>query len=447
MPRRWLAVLVACVSLLGTRGARAEGVDFDQGVDIKSVIETVKARAAEEIAAQKDRTASWTIMVYVNAKNNLEQYGLKDVNEMEAVGSTAKVKIAVELGRIGGYDSSDGDWKGQRRYIVQKDNDASKITSPVLQDIPKADMGDWKHLVDFVKWAREKAPADRYMLVVWNHGSGWDKRKRGRDIVINGISYDDETGNNITTQQLGKVFAETGRIDVYASDACLMQMAEVGYQIKDYTDYIVGSEETEPGDGYTYDTFLGPVVAKPAMTSKEVAKAAVDSYTAHYAQLRQDATQSAVQSASLARLLAMASDWTKLVMAADETAVIRSARSAAQKFDASDNKDLVHFVRLVGAGTKDAGVKSKGAELEKFLGGEVVSSNATYGAGYKNALGLAVYLPGYSYNAAYDQLAWAKDGNWAKFARWVSDIKDDGNGGDGGGGGDDGGWDDKPAGR
>ncbi|OGS56778.1 MAG: hypothetical protein A3J79_12035 [Elusimicrobia bacterium RIFOXYB2_FULL_62_6] len=343
---------------------------------------------------------------------------------MEKIGSTDKVKIAVELGRIRGYDASDGDWKGQRRLIVQKDADMSKIASPILQDIPKGDMGDWRHLVEFVAWAKEKAPAQKYMLVVWNHGSGWDKQP-GRDVTTLGISYDDETGNHISTVDLGQALAAMGKLDVFASDACLMQMAEVAYQIKDYAEFVVASEETEPGDGYTYDTFLGPVSAKPGMSALEVAKQTSKAFTDHYAAQGEAATQSAVQSATLGKLASMLTSWTKAVMAANETATVKNAHAQVQEFYTSDNKDLLHFVQLVDAASQDAAVKSQGAALEKFLANDVIVANDITGSTMANAKGLAIYLPSWSFNSAYNELAWAKATNWAEFAQWVKGLKSD----------------------
>ncbi|MBI5242491.1 MAG: hypothetical protein HY922_02255 [Elusimicrobia bacterium] len=416
MLKKGLIGLVACVSLLGVSAAAAEKIDFDQGVDVGKIVESVKA----EVAAQKDRAASWTIMVFVNAKNNLERYGLLDVNEMEQVGSSDKVKIAVELGRISGYDSSDGDWKGQRRYIVQKDSDPGRITSPVLQDIPKADMGDWNHLVDFVRWAQAAAPAQRYMLIVWNHGSGWN-RQEARDMTTMGISYDDETGNHMTTLDLGSAMASIGKVDIYAADACLMQMAEVDYQIKDYADFIVASEETEPADGYTYDKLLSPLSANPAMPPIELAKTAAQAYTDHYA--GKGATQSSVRAAALVPLLAALNGWTEAVMTANETQVVKTALNATQDFYYSDNKDLYDFVKRVDAATKNDAVKSRGLELEKLILEVVVTHNAVSGASYAGASGLAIYLPNSSFNGNYDKLAWAKDGGWAKFARWASGLR------------------------
>jgi hypothetical protein len=435
MFKRCLAALTAVLVCAGT--AAAGKIDFDQGVDVKAIVETLQAQPIQVAKAPKAGVAEWTVMVFVNAKNNLESYGLSDVNEMEKIGSTDQVKIAVELGRIKGYSSADGDWVGQRRYIIQKDADMAKITSPVLQDIPKADMGDWKHLVEFVAWAKQNAPAKRYMLVVWNHGSGWDKKRS--QVVINGISYDDETGNHMTTQDTASALAAMGKVEIYAADACLMQMAEVAYQIKDHADYIVASEETEPADGYTYDTLLGPLVAKPGMSARELAKLTADSYTAHYASINQGATQSAVKASALTKLLGMLSAWTDAVVAADESAAVKSARAAAQKFYYSNNKDLLHFVRLVNAGAQDAAVKAKGAELERFIKDEVISANAVTGSKYKDATGLAIYVPSGYYNSAYDSLAWAKDGSYAKFIKWVKDIKEDPNSG---GDDDEGGWDD-----
>ena len=425
MLKKCLVALVACASFLGARSAVAEQVKFDQGVDVKAIVQSLQAKVAQETAAEKAGMANWTVMVYINAKNNLEKYGLLDLNEMEKVGSTDKVKIAVELGRIKGYDSSDGNWLGQRRYIVAKDADMGKIASPVLQDIPKADMGDYKHLVDFVAWAKKAAPAQKYMLIVWNHGSGWDKNIRKADVVINGISYDDETGNHISTPQLGQAMASIGKVDIYASDACLMAMAEVAYQIKDNTDYVVGAEEVEPGDGYTYDDFLAPLAAKPGMSALELSRVTSKAFTAHYAAQGEAATQSAVQSATLGKLATMITDWAGAVMTANEAAVVKAAHAQVQEFYTSDNKDLLHFIELVNAASQDAAVKSKGAALEKFLANDVIVANDVTGDSMANAKGLAVYLPSWSFNAKYNELAWAKATNWSQFAQWVKGLKSD----------------------
>jgi hypothetical protein len=408
----------ALLCLVMVSGAFA-GVTFDQQGSVNAIVQQLQNVSPDAdivpLPGNPKAPASWTVMVYVNAKNNLESYGLKDVNEMEMVGSTPEVNIVAELGRIKGYSTADGDWTGSRRYLVTKDADTSKLTSPVLMEIPRSDMGKWENLVEFVKWSQEKYPAKNYALVIWNHGSGWNKTGESEG---KGISYDDESGNHITTQQLKMALDSTGKISILSMDACLMQMMEVAYEARKGADYIVASEETEPGDGYTYDTFLAPLIAKPGMTPAQLSGAMVDSFTDHYQSIGQGGTQSSINTASLDKLAALVDGWTAAVMASGDTVNAKNARTKAQAFYYSSNKDLFHFVKLVNDASADAAVKAKGAELLAFLKDSVIYHNRVTGSKYANAFGLAIYLPSY-YTASYDGLAWAQDSNWDDFMKWI----------------------------
>ena len=378
---------------------------------------TAPAPAAESAVAPARAEKEWTIMVYINAKNNLERYGLLDVNEMEKVGSSDKVNIVVEMGRINGYDTSDGDWKTTRRFYVKKDNDTSKITSPVLADLGKTDMGDYKNLIAFGNWVKQAYPAKHYALIVWNHGSGWDK-----DLALDvnkGISYDDETGNHINTPQLGLALKGIGGVDVYGSDACLMQMPEVTYEIKDYVTYIVGSEETEPGDGYTYDLWLGPVVSKGNMTPYEVGKQAVDGYADHYQSVNQGSTQALLKTSALDTFVGMVNDFVAAAMTANEKALVKTAASGAQSYATYDNKDMAHFFDRYAASTKDEGVKAKALALKSYIDGTLIVHNRTTGRyANGNSHGMSAYLPGYYFNNDYNNLAWARASQWDEFVKW-----------------------------
>jgi len=369
------------------------------------------APAADKAYGKADK--EWTIMVYVNAKNNLERYGMLDLNEMEMIGSTNKVNVVAELGRINGYDSSDGNWISTRRYLVAKDANMAKIVSPVLADLGKVDMGDYKHLVDFATWGKTNYPAKRYMLIVWNHGAGWIKSQA---LGEKGISYDDETGNHITTPQFGMAMKAIGKVDVIGTDACLMQMPEVNYEIKDYVDYIVASEETEPGDGYTYNTMLGPLMAKPTMLGAELGKLAVDAYADHYG--AQDHTQSLVLASAMNGLVPLVNNFVAAAMAANEKALIKTAMSDAQSYAYAENKDLWHFLSLYGAASQDANVKSAAQSLQAYITGNLVLHNRV-NSNYSDSHGLAIYMPNYV-NSSYNNLAWARDAQWDEFINWYT---------------------------
>ena len=191
----------------------------------------------------------WTVMVYMNGKNDLEVAGLMDVNEMEMAGSGKSLNIITETGRMNGQENDvtmDGNWTGSRRFYITEDSDYNEVKSRVIQSFDKVDMGDWKHLVDFAKWGMKNYPARHYALIVWNHGSGWVTDK---DIPVNkGISYDYETKNHISTPELGAAMKEIGKVDILAYDACLMHMAELLYEVKDYA-LRGGLGETVPGTG------------------------------------------------------------------------------------------------------------------------------------------------------------------------------------------------------
>ena len=394
------------------------GINFDnpKANNLKEEISNVELTAPIPTAPEMDSTSrakEWTIMVFINGKNNLEGYGLKDMNEMEMIGSSDQVNVVTEIGRVSNYDSSDGNWVGSRRYLVKKDNDTTKITSPVVMDLGKVDMGDYKQLVDFANWAKTNYPAKKYMLIVWNHGAGWIK---SRGLGDRGISYDDETGNHITTPQLGMAMKAIGKVDVYGSDACLMQMPEVNYEIKDYADYIVGSEETEPADGYTYNLMLGPLVAKPAMGGEEMGKLAVNAYSDHYQSIGQGSTQSLMKTAALDGFIPLVNDFVAAAIASGEKALIKTAINGAQSYAYYENKDMSHFLTLYMASTQNADAKAKAQSLQSYLLNTLVIHNRVTG-NYSSSKGLAIYLPSYV-NSDYNELAWAKASQWDEFINW-----------------------------
>ena len=86
-----------------------------------------------------------------------------------------------------------------------------------------------------------------------------------------GIAYDDQAQDFLDNIELKKVLANIRKklkrnIDILGMDACLMSMVEVAYQMRDAVDYSVGSEESEPNEGWPYDRILKALAANPAMT-------------------------------------------------------------------------------------------------------------------------------------------------------------------------------------
>ncbi|MBI4801664.1 MAG: hypothetical protein HY796_03975, partial [Elusimicrobia bacterium] len=209
--KRFASALLTGFFLLSLTGAYAQ-FEFNTGDSIHDALSNtavpVPAAPAKdaEVASGAVKPAAekkWTVMVFINGKNDLEIAGLYNVNQMERVGSTKNMNIVVEIGRMKGQaldTDLDGDWTGAKRLLIKKDSDAEKITSPVVMTTDKVHMGDYKRAVDFVAWAKKAYPAKRYMLVLWDHGTGWrDPQQTKKASTGKGISFDDETGNYIRT--------------------------------------------------------------------------------------------------------------------------------------------------------------------------------------------------------------------------------------------------------
>lgn len=231
---------------------------------------TREMRPPVDHVQQSQTVAQWTVMVFIAADNNLEIAGLGDLNEMEAIGSSPDVNIVAQIDRAEGYSDWDGDWTEARRYYIQQDNEPDYITSPVVQNLGEVNTGDAEAVADFVTWAITNYPAQKYMLVLWDHGGAWISH-----------SSDEDTGDDITlpelTAALDRVKAETGldQFEVLGFDMCLMGQLEVYQTIAPYARYGIASEENEPGAGWFY-LYLDELIKNPAMTGDQLGQHVVD---------------------------------------------------------------------------------------------------------------------------------------------------------------------------
>ncbi|MGE5087132.1 MAG: clostripain-related cysteine peptidase [Bacillota bacterium] len=232
------------------------------------------------LASAAQPTKEWNFLVFLNGVNNLDSFGAMNINQMEQVGSSDKVNLLVQWGSFKNKNVS--------RLYIKKDNDPKKVTSPVVQNLGSVDMGDWKELVRFVEWANQNYPAKRYFIVVWDHGGGWHLTSVNNGVIKPmDISWDDRTGNNITTEQLGQAMAESAKIighkvDIYSSDACLMGMIEVASEMANSVQYYLGSQDVEPGEGWPYAAFLKKWLAKSETSTADVVKIFSKDYLAAY---------------------------------------------------------------------------------------------------------------------------------------------------------------------
>ncbi|MEJ5199977.1 MAG: clostripain-related cysteine peptidase, partial [Anaerolineae bacterium] len=161
------------------------------------------------------------------------------------------------------------------------------VRSKLVADLGNVNMADPKTLVDFALWAMKTYPADKYVLILSDHGMGWpggmtDPNSSGAHATNAPLAR--QMGNIMylheLDQALGQIRSAAGldKFELVGLDACLMSQLEVYSALADHARYAVASEETEPSLGWAYTSFLQALNANPAMTGADLAKLIVQSY-------------------------------------------------------------------------------------------------------------------------------------------------------------------------
>lgn len=369
-------------------------------------------------AAEKE----WTYLTFLNGHNNLDPFGAIDINEAEKVGSTDKINVIFQWASLAS--------KTTKRIYVTQDSDPTQVTSPVIEELPRVDMGDWRALAEFIQWGARNYPAKRYFVSVWNHGTGWHKFKLSGGMQASDISLDDLTGNYITTKQLGEAMrvASQGmgrKIDLYGSDACLMAMAEIAAEMSDSVHYFVGSQELEPGKGWPYDQFLAAWNKNPQASPADVAKILAQEYVKSYqggTQGKAEVTFSAFDLSKIDLLHTAVGQMSLKIQAlsgSDRDKVAGAAKSTLNFFY-EDYRDLGDFARRTKNLNIHRDAKNAANALETAVKTFVISTINT--PAYSNASGVSFWLPtekySYdSYKSAYSELRFQEKTSWSEAAK------------------------------
>lgn len=371
----------------------------------------------------RDNTAEWTVMVYLDSDNNLESAGIDDINEMEMVGSTADVNIVVQADRIPysvlaanneGYadDISNSNWTTTRRYYITQDFDPIQINSQLKSDLGELNMGDPQTLIDFTNWATINYPAKKYLLVIWNHGGGFRSLNLTKD-----IAWDDTSGGDKITMPeleyaLSAINAQMGKkIDIVGMDACFMAMTEVAYQIKDYADILVTSEESVPFDGWPYDTILGELVGNSIISSGQLAVDIVDKYIFSYPY--SNVTQSAIDLSYMDTLTSQLSNLALAIMSDSSTTKSKYvlASTSSQYYGDWDFIDLFDFCNQLLAYSNSLEVKNIALNIQQTLNYAVIKSGYS-GGSVSGSKGLSIYFPYIAYHYYYNYTNFSQDTLW-----------------------------------
>ena len=323
-----------------------------------------------------------TIMVYMCGTDLESKSGMasSDLQEMANATIGSNVNLLV-------YTGGCKQWKNN--FVSNRVNQIYKVESgglrPLVQDDGNAPMTKPSTLTKYIQYCKKNFPANRYELILWDHGGG----------SISGFGYDEKNVSAGSMNLKGireALTAANTRFDFIGFDACLMATLETGLMLDEFADYMIASEETEPGVGWYYTNWLTNLSNNTSMPTIEIGKNIVDDFVSVCNQ-KCNGQKTTLSVTDLAELKATVPDTfknfaknTSEMIEKKEYKAVSDARSNAREFAPTTKIDQVDLVNLAyNLGTDE------GKKLAESLLGAVkynkTSSNMT------NAYGISIYFP------------------------------------------------------
>ena len=401
-------------------------------------------------------TKPWTFLVYIAGDNDLDPSARFDLQEMRWGASGEHVHAVAQ------FDSRD-DAAYRYRFV---DGQQEQVGDP----LPEINSGDAATLTDFVRWGRRHFPGERTALVIWSHGTGLRElpedfdyaslrsgeaeqtkvelrrtlfhstlhtlaRQRGQ---LRGIAVDATARDFLDTRELARALAAAQAdgppVDLLGFDACLMNVLEIAYQLRNQARFMAGSQEQMPGQGWPYADLLTLLEEEPGMDGASLACWIVDLYThATGGDLRgreSPYTHSAMDLSRVTETHALIQALAKALLNPEvlEHSLVQHAfhviGQEAKRFHERDLVDLGDWCALLGLHTPGAASHSFGerlAALQRHLAvgeGVVLASRAHGGDDAEAVHGVSIYWPREEYDPLYDRLDFA-DTQWGTLAQHV----------------------------
>ena len=330
-----------------------------------------------------------TIMVYL-CGTDLESrsgMGTSDLQEMAAANIGKKVNLLVYTGGCSSWRNNIVSSRVNQVYQVMEGG-----VKCLIKDAGTASMTNPDNLAGYIQWSAKNFPADRYELILWDHGSG----------SVSGYGYDEKnkSSGSMTLSGIQSALEKGGvKFDFVGFDACLMATTETALMLSNYADYMVASEETEPGVGWFYTDWLNALGKNTSIPTVQLGQNIIDSFveTCAVKCRGQKTTLSMVDLSELSNtvpsLLGSFSKAVSTQISDKNYQKIAQARNQTREFAANTRIDQVDLVHLA----LNTGLK-EGEALSKAIRSAVKYNRTS--VNMSNAYGLSIYFP-YRSSAKY----------------------------------------------
>lgn len=366
-------------SLSGTSVSGSHRTGNNNGVLNREVSE--KAREKYTVIRGNSRDTI-TILVYMCGTDLESRSGMatSDLTEMAKATLSDQINLLV-------YTGGCSRWKNN--IVSSNVNQIYQVKEGGLLCLNKnagsGSMTNPDTLSDFISWGCRNYPADRYELILWDHGGG----------SLSGYGYDEKNrgSGSMSLASLDKALKKAGqKFDFIGFDACLMATVENARMLADYADYMIASEETEPGIGWYYTNWLTQLSNNTSLSTLDIGKKITDDFVSTCARqcARQSATLSVVDLAELSRTLPQEmSEFSQDLLEKirnSEYKTVAEARNNAREFAQSSVIDQIDFIDFANKMNNEEGLDLADVLLD------AVKYNLT-SSNMRNAYGLSVYFP------------------------------------------------------
>lgn len=224
----------------------------------------VKEKQTEIKGDGKDQA---TVFVYMNGSDLESEDGeaTEDLCEMLAANISSQVNVLVETIGTKSWSKRLGIASDHtQRYKVEAGN-----LMLVDDSLGQLDCTSPDTLADFISWGAENYPANRYILIFWDHGAG----------PVYGFGYDEHQSEDsvLTIDEIQTAIHQSGiYFDIIGMDSCIMSSLELCCAMYNYCDYMILSEDFESGYGWSYTGWLNALSENSSISSEELGKIIVD---------------------------------------------------------------------------------------------------------------------------------------------------------------------------
>lgn len=340
------------------------------------------------MASVEARGETFTLMIYLCGTDLESRAGMatSDLTEMVKSGvvKNGDVTIYIQTGGTSRWQTSGLANRKAERWTLSK-NGLKQVES-----LGSVNMGDDASLQDFLEYGFDNFPADRYGLIMWDHGSGATGGLCHDEITGDSLYYPEIYGalKNATKGMRGTPFAFIG------FDACLMGSYEMALHLVPFAEYMIASEELEPGTGWSYDGWLPKLVQNPGISIETLGKAIVDSFITSVSRNRSEyATLSVIDLGEMEPLVEAVEEMATTLNGQldDDFSTMSRLRQNMRSFGeisnaASDMVDMTTYAEVFARYDKNAA-----ADIKAALDDAVVYSK--YTSNLSGVTGLSILMP------------------------------------------------------